>query len=228
MRTWFVGAIATLVMGALILSVEVVCAQPPCPRGGPPGDDEEMFGEPDFGGCPGGPNFTAEQKAQLVLMLAAALAQTPPPPPGPPHGDGEMPGEREFGKHLKELDLTAEQTAKINAQRKEQKSAMKSIRESLMAKRNELRDELDKEKTDKAKIESITSELKRLEAQRIDQKVNGILQIKATLTPEQFKKLGSMREKHRGKMFGPGRGHRRGHGDEREKHMEMPPGDVAE
>ena len=92
---------------------------------------------------------------------------------------------------------------------------MKKVRESIRAKREELRDELDKEQTDPAKIEAITSELKKLEGDRVDQEVKGILGMKETLTPEQFKKLRS--REHRGgrhERKGEWRGPRRGRGDD--------------
>jgi periplasmic protein CpxP/Spy len=172
----------------------------------------------------------------LLLTLAGACAQPASPPgsdeammpPPPPGGEGGWHKGKGFGKQLKELNLTPEQKEKIEAQRKEQKSAMKNLRESLKAKHEELRAEMDKEKTDKAKIESITAELKKLEAQRIDQDVKGILQMKETLTPEQFKKLGAMREEGKGEKHGrkgKGKGHKHGHdGDE---HWEKKPAPAA-
>jgi len=165
----------------------------------------------------------------LLFTLAGACAQPASPPgsdetmmssPTPPTGDeGGWHKGKGFGKQMKELNLTPEQQQKFKAQRKEQGSAMKSLRESLKAKHEELRAEMDKEKTDTTKIESITADLKKLEAQRIDQEVKGILQMKGTLTPEQFKKLDAMREEGKGERHGgkgKGQGHKRGHGDEGE------------
>jgi Spy/CpxP family protein refolding chaperone len=158
----------------------------------------------------------------LLLTLAGyATAAAPPPggdeammPPPPPPPGGWHKGEG-LGKHLKELNLTPEQQQKIKAQRKVQGSAMRSLRDALKAKHEELRSELDRENSDKAKIESITADLKKLESQRIDQEVKGILQMKETLTPEQFKKLSAMREEDKGEKHGrkgKGKEHWRGHG----------------
>lgn len=167
--------------------------------------------------CPG----SAAAWAALLLLavaLGGAQAATSPasvekmatPQPG---GGGEMRHGKRPGKMMKELDLTPEQNEKFKAQRKEQSAAMKKVRESIRAKREELRDELDKEQTDPAKIEAITSELKKLEGDRVDQEVKGILGMKETLTPEQFKKLRS-REHRGGRHERPGewRGPRRGRG----------------
>ena len=164
-----------------------------------------------------------------VLPLAAATAYTQPVPPPekdapavapatgeetpplpPPEKEGGWRMGRRLGRQqLKELNLTAEQQEKIDAQRKEQKAVMRVVRDALKAKHEELRAEIDKEKSDPAKIEGIAAELKKLEAQRIDQEVKGILRVKETLTPEQFKKLSLMREERRaGRRGRMGRGPR--------------------
>jgi len=111
-------------------------------------------------------------------------------------GDHWRPGKK-FDKQLKELNLTPEQKTKIDAQRAAQREAMEKIHDSIKAKRHELRAEMDKVATDKAKIDAIAADLKNLEGQRIDREINGILQMKEALTPEQFKKLGAMREKRK-------------------------------
>lgn len=146
-----------------------------------------------------------------------------PPPPGREGGRRKGKG---LGKDLRRLDLTPEQEAKLMEQRKEQKDIMKLIHRSLKAVHEELRAEIDRETSDPAKIEELTAEMKRLEAQRIDREIKGILQMKVVLRPEQFKKLGAIREEHKGekgdkhgwKGKGEGRGrgkcHRHGYGDD--------------
>jgi Spy/CpxP family protein refolding chaperone len=156
----------------------------------------------------------------IVFAAMATVSAQPPFPrdddgammPPPPRGGHGWHKGKGFGKHLKELNLTSEQQQKIDAQRKEQRSVMKGLRESLKAKHDELRAEMDKENTDKAKAESIGAELKKLEGQRIDQEIKGILQMKETLTPEQFKKLGDMREKREGGRGGKHGRKGKGHG----------------
>ena len=123
----------------------------------------------------------------LLLVLATARAQAP----CPTGGAGEEQKGGRFKEHLKELNLTPAQTEQLNTQRQANKSAMRELQRALKAKRGELREEFDKQTPDKGKLESITSELKRLEAQRIDQRVKNILQMKEMLTPEQFKKMSS-------------------------------------
>ncbi|MCX6339836.1 MAG: periplasmic heavy metal sensor [Candidatus Aureabacteria bacterium] len=157
----------------------------------------------------------------LLLVLVTARAQTP----CPMGGAGQEHKEGRFKERLTELNLTPAQMEQLNTQRQANKSAMRELQQALKTKRRELREELDKQKPDKGKLESITSELKRLEAQRIDQRVKNILQMKETLTPEQFKKMSSLKEERRGEKHGQqrGKGHWRGHGDEqREKPQPVP------
>jgi Spy/CpxP family protein refolding chaperone len=124
-----------------------------------------------------------------VFSAAVACAQTPCP-----SGEGELGYKgKGFDKHLKALNLTPAQQTQLDTQRAAQREAMKSIHQSVGAKRQELRAEIDKEKTDQAKIDSIAAELKNLEGQRIDQEIKGTLQIKTVLTPDQFKQLSAKR-----------------------------------
>ncbi len=166
---------------------------------------------------------TALGVGALLLILTVARAQTPCPKPeeGREHRKGP------FREQLKTLNLTAAQTEQLTAQRKEKREAMKNLRESLKAKRRELREELYKENTDKAKIESIASELKKLNAQRIDRHVQGILQMKAMLTPEQFKKLSSLKQERMGRLPEGLKGKGRRHGHDGDEDWEKKPAPAA-
>lgn len=128
----------------------------------------------------------------LLLVLASAHAGCPW------KGEGKE-GEQKDTHHdeyLQELNLTPEQMEQFTKQREEKRSAMEGLRNSIREKHGELREELDRETTDSEKLAGIVSELKSLEAQRIDQKVKCIVQMKEILTPEQFQKLQSLRGKH--------------------------------
>jgi Spy/CpxP family protein refolding chaperone len=128
-----------------------------------------------------------------LFSVAVACAQTPSA-----SGEGEFGCKgKKFEKHLKELNLTPEQKTQLDTQRAAQREAMETIRQSIETKHQELRAEIDKETTEKAKIDSIAVELKNLEAQRIDQEIKGNLRMKEVLTPDQFKKLNAIREKRK-------------------------------
>ena len=115
--------------------------------------------------------------------------------------------EKHFEKMTKDLDLTSEQQEKMKSNRKKHREYMKEIRQEIKNKRSALKNELEKENTDKAALDLIVSELKSLNAKLIDERVHSILKMKEILTPQQFKKLSkTMKKRHekmkkRGKKF---------------------------
>jgi Spy/CpxP family protein refolding chaperone len=126
----------------------------------------------------------------LLIVPAAASAQTP----SPTGAAGEEQKEGRFEERCAELNLTAEQIGQLKAQREANKEAMRELRRALKRKQRQLKAELARQNPDSGRVEAITAEQKRLEAQLIDQRVKNILQIKATLTPEQFTKLSALED----------------------------------
>jgi len=125
-----------------------------------------------------------------LFVAAVACAQTPGP-----SGEGELwCKEKGFDKQLKGLNLTPAQKTQLDTQRAAKKEAMQSINQSIVAKRQDLGAEIDKDTTDQAKIDSIAADLKSLEGQRIDQEIKFKIQMKQVLTPDQFKQLSATRE----------------------------------
>jgi len=162
----------------------------------------------------------------LLLVLASAHAGSPW------KGEGEE-GEHKDKHHdeyLQELNLTPEQMEQFTKQREEKRSAMEGLRNSIREKHRELREELDRETTDSEKLASIVSDLKSLEAQRIDQKVKSIVQMKEILTPEQFQKMQSMHKKHWKEGHGKKgkKGHRRCGGKDEAGEPDLPSGQEQE
>ena len=92
-------------------------------------------------------------------------------------------------KFIKELGLTPEQEEQIKALRSGQKEKRGELWVKIQAKRLELKEELEKPTTDRARIDSIVTELKALMAEKLDQRVEGILSMKKILTPEQYEKF---------------------------------------
>ena len=92
-------------------------------------------------------------------------------------------------KFIKELGLTPEQEEQIKNLRKEKKEKRGELWIKIQAQRLELKEELEKPTTDRARIDSIVTELKALMAEKLDQRVEGILSMKKILTPEQYEKF---------------------------------------
>ena len=100
------------------------------------------------------------------------------------------------GEMKKDLGLTAEQDTKLQANKEAHRAEMKALHDAIKAKKGELNAAIGKPETTRAQVEPIANELKALEAQMTDKKLDGIFAVKAILTPEQFKKLEEMKEKH--------------------------------
>lgn len=130
----------------------------------------------------------------FALSTATAFAQFP-------DDSGYAEKSHKGGKDglFKELNLTNQQRADIEAYRAKTKEATKALRETLHAKRADLKTELSKPTIDKNKVNSIVSEIKMATGQLIDQRVASILSLKQILTPEQFQKMTAKTEDRKGK-----------------------------
>ncbi|MDD5423408.1 MAG: Spy/CpxP family protein refolding chaperone [Candidatus Omnitrophica bacterium] len=111
----------------------------------------------------------------------------------------------------KELGLTPEQDQKLEANRKAQFDKMKDLRKAMKEKRGELSKALENPAATRSSVEPIIAEMKALESQSVDQRIDGIFSVKEILTPGQFAKFNSLMEKKRLEHKGPGKdksGHR--------------------
>ena len=128
-------------------------------------------------------------------------------------GDKDCPKAKDMKNEMKkDLGLTAEQDKQLEAVREAHRNEAKALHDAMKAKKDELRTAIAKPEATRAQVEPIVVELKALESQMVEKKVDGIFAVKGILTPEQFVKLEAMKEKHmkewnkdrRGK--GPGKG----------------------
>ena len=115
-------------------------------------------------------------------------------------------GDKKWSKHEKEgrlekisaeIGLTAEQEAQLKEQREAFKAKQKDLGERLMTKNKELKEELEKPQVNRAKIDQIISDIQILAGEKMRNRVDKILAMKNTLTPEQFNKLQKKMEKKR-------------------------------
>lgn len=97
----------------------------------------------------------------------------------------------------KELNLTPEQQKTLEANRKAQYERTSQIRATMMEKEKQLQQTLKDPAVTRAKVEPLVSEIKSLQAQLIDQRVNGIFAVKEILSPEQISKLTQLMEKRK-------------------------------
>jgi len=96
----------------------------------------------------------------------------------------------------KKLGITEEQHQKLEANRKSQEEVMKSLRAAMQEQRSKLQEALKDPEATRSIVEPIVTEMKSLQAQLIDQRINGIFIAKSILTPEQFAKFNEIAGKH--------------------------------
>ncbi len=104
---------------------------------------------------------------------------------------------------INELSLTPEQRELLKEQRYQERYKMINTRNKIRLKELELRHELEKKEINREAVDKILAELKKLQSNILEQRVEAILKMKEILTPEQFEKLQSISEqryKNRGRF----------------------------
>ena len=90
---------------------------------------------------------------------------------------------------IHELGLTKDQHTTIDKQRTLQQDASKDLWKKMHAKREALRNELNKWESDEKKINQLVQEMAKLRNQLLQNRISGIFSIKKILTKEQFEEL---------------------------------------
>jgi len=102
------------------------------------------------------------------------------------------------GDFIEMLNLTPEQKEQIQKQHSLNRQKWSGLRDSIRAKRLELKQELEKPTIDKGRVDNIVAEIKILMGEQFQQRVDDIISMKQILTPDQFKKLEEGRNKTEG------------------------------
>lgn len=97
--------------------------------------------------------------------------------------------EKKFEETTKELGLSQAQKEALQKQRAKFSARRKEGREKILAAHESLRQELEKPVIDRASVDRLVAELQNLIGQQIRSRVDGVIEAKKILTPEQFKKL---------------------------------------
>ena len=103
---------------------------------------------------------------------------------------------------FQQLDLTPKQNRQIKKQHKEFDINVEERISELIKHKKDFMEELKKKDADIERIEETAAEIKRLGGELFDSKIESILSLKKTLTPEQFERLLELRKK--AKKFGSG------------------------
>ncbi|KPK97532.1 MAG: hypothetical protein AMJ95_08680 [Omnitrophica WOR_2 bacterium SM23_72] len=131
--------------------------------------------------------FAVISLAVFLLMTGTLYAQ-PPREKGRPYAGPK-------DRIIQELNLSPEQQSRLEENRKAQRQEMKRLHDAVKEKNTKLREALKNPGVTREGVQPLTNELKSLQAQLIDSRINGILAVKEILTPEQFSRFNEMMEK---------------------------------
>lgn len=147
------------------------------------------------------------KKTITLGILAGALMMSPLSTRAQP---ADTPVQRPMQKMIRELNLTPDQKTKLKALRGQMKDVRQQIVEQMKGIRNKIKEELLKDKPSEKTLDGYAAQLGELSKQIAQKMSSHLLQVKAILTPEQFKKMVSFDwmdqfMKRKGK-HGPGAG----------------------
>lgn len=138
----------------------------------------------------------------LALLLGAGSWAGAMPDEDGPGGGGPPRMENRFKKVAKELGLSEKQIKELKDHKKDSMRQARRLKLELAEKRDDLRDLLEEEKLDEAKVRKLHSQMKEVQNKLADLRLDGILKVRQILTAEQFEKFeGMMRAR-----MGPGQG----------------------
>lgn len=106
-----------------------------------------------------------------------------------------------------ELGLSVDQQEKLEANRVNNRKINKEQRDAMKALHEQLKTEVEKVDIDMAKVYKIHQQIKALDNQIADARLEGMLEVRQILTPEQFKKFQEKAGKRRGKRGSPDKMH---------------------
>ncbi|MDE2027188.1 MAG: periplasmic heavy metal sensor [Candidatus Omnitrophica bacterium] len=150
--------------------------------------------------------MTAKMKmAGLAVALMGLLSFSAAYADNGPMGGGNMHKgwhHEDKGKRLGEvLNLTESQDKQLQALHEQQRTQMKAVFEQMKANRQDFEAEIAKEKPDMNKINDLQTKLKSIQAQMVDDHLNGILAVKKILTPQQFAGYMALKKERQMKMM---------------------------
>jgi Spy/CpxP family protein refolding chaperone len=95
-----------------------------------------------------------------------------------------------------QLNLSTEQDRQLRVHRNQHEKQKEELNERIRSKKEELKQELQKQELRMKKINQLHAELKLLLGQREDRRLEGILEVRKILTPEQLKKFLELIERY--------------------------------
>jgi len=129
-----------------------------------------------------------------VMLLSSNVYSQPPGDQFNRHEEMREKMKARMLEVFKQLDLSPEQEEQLKAHRKNHRGQAGEFRESMSAKKEAIRNELQNEELNMEEIYKIHNELKGLLSNKADHRLEGILKVRKILTAEQFRKFCELRK----------------------------------
>jgi Spy/CpxP family protein refolding chaperone len=100
---------------------------------------------------------------------------------------------------VEELNPTPQQRQEIESHRSQNFEKAKELRRQLQETGKQLKEELDKPVSDIAKVNALAAQIKALEASKVDERIQKVLELKKILTPQQYQLLQEKIKENRAK-----------------------------
>lgn len=95
----------------------------------------------------------------------------------------------------RELNLSTDQQNRLEQERTAHREAMEKLSSALKEKKRELQEAIARPDITRQQMEPMLTQIKKLQSDMTDKRVDGIFAVKGILSSEQFAKLQSMKEK---------------------------------
>ena len=132
-----------------------------------------------------------------LFISSICLAQETPPPDTDGSRSKNAPDHAAMMQKIdKDIGLSPEQKSKMNALREAFESQQKTVRAELSKKKTALKTILDNDKPDRHQADALITDILTLQGSLMRSHIDHLFNIRAILSPEQFKKLEAFRQKH--------------------------------
>lgn len=110
-------------------------------------------------------------------------------------------GQGKYDKLTEGLGLSEEQVAQLKSRKQAKMESREKLRAKLCAEEKALKEELEKPVSDNARVKELADSIKNAHSEMVDERIKGILEIKAILTPEQYAEFKSKMGRYKEKKF---------------------------
>ena len=140
-------------------------------------------------------------------LAVAADVKTEAENPAPAEGDDI---EAEIDRLHQEIGLSAEQEAVLKKYRQEHRDQIHDLHGEIRDARNQIKEELQKTQFDPERVKALHEKIKSLKVQLEDKRLEGIMEVRGVLSPEQFARFMEIKEKYKDKWYEYYKGQKKG------------------